>query len=180
MLRICYTCKLEKDTNNEFHIARKEKDGRSFECKECVRKYNASYGVGYYYNGGAKERRYLARDFINWIATEQGCIDCNDRYKDMPEFLKIINERFLQHPETLTYDHVRGEKKFVISMWSGYSLKSSLKKQKTVMKRFQEELKKCEIVCANCHHIRTKKDWYKYNQVTIDKRAIEREKVINA
>ena len=77
------------------------------------------------------ERRYIKRrHWLNSIKISSGCVDC-----------KIWGP-----PEILTFDHVRGEKKFGIgSSWN----------QGIVV--LEEEIAKCEVVCANCHAIRTKK-----------------------
>ena len=57
-----------------------------------------------------------------------GCIDC----------------RYRRHPEALQFDHRPGEIKIhQISGWPG-SVASML-----------EEMQKCDVVCANCHAIRT-------------------------
>ncbi len=178
MHKLCRKCEEEKEVS-EFHLNSTYKGGYSNKCKECVRKYDATRSVKYYHNGGAKERYQLAHTFINWIAIRQGCKDCNDKYRNRPEFLLEVNEGFIQHPESLTYDHIRGKKKFKISAWRGYSLNSSLKIQKRSMRRFQDELKKCEIVCHNHHSIRTKRDWHKLNKGLINKRRVEREKILN-
>lgn len=72
------------------------------------------------------------------------------------EELRIIIENAKNRPCTdcliqyaapaMQFDHVRGEKKFNIS--------SALAKAKTI-KALHEELDKCDVVCANCHAIRT-------------------------
>lgn len=50
-------------------------------------------------------------------------------------------------PECMDFDHVRGEKSFGISASvGGFALA-----------RVQEELAKCDLVCANCHRVRTRK-----------------------
>jgi hypothetical protein len=46
--------------------------------------------------------------------------------------------------ECMDFDHVRGEKKFRISTGSG--------RKRSIV---EEELAKCELVCVNCHRIRT-------------------------
>lgn len=48
--------------------------------------------------------------------------------------------------ECMDFDHVRGEKKFNVcqeGIWCG-------------VEKLLEEIAKCDIVCANCHRIRTK------------------------
>jgi hypothetical protein len=46
------------------------------------------------------------------------------------------------HPDAMEFDHVRGEKKSDISKIRG-------------RRALLDELAKCELVCANCHRIRT-------------------------
>lgn len=73
------------------------------------------------------------------------------RYKDkQEELIKLRSAPCTDCKNTYPYyvmefDHVpeRGPKKFTISY--GANLKKS----------FQEELAKCDLVCANCHAIRT-------------------------
>jgi len=54
----------------------------------------------------------------------------------------------ISDPRVLQYDHIPGsDKKFSISRaCSGMTIS---------WKRIKEEIDKCEIVCANCHQIRT-------------------------
>lgn len=51
-------------------------------------------------------------------------------------------------PECMDFDHVRGTKKFNIGQ-------TSCRKWADVLK----EIDKCDLVCSNCHRIRTKKNW---------------------
>jgi hypothetical protein len=46
----------------------------------------------------------------------------------------------------LEYDHCRGKKKFALSAGAKYSLR-----------RIAAEIAKCDVVCANCHRLRTHK-----------------------
>ena len=63
-------------------------------------------------------------------AKNQPCMDCGNRY----------------HPVAMDFDHVRGEKyKEITLMIAGGSS----------MERIKEEIAKCDIVCSNCHRIRT-------------------------
>lgn len=68
------------------------------------------------------------RQKIVRIKKARGCVDCG----------------YNEHPAALHFDHVRGKKKFVISQSVGVS-----------WERVLEEIKKCEVRCANCHAIRT-------------------------
>lgn len=75
------------------------------------------------------KRRYADRKaFIDEFKLESGCVDCGYR----------------GHPEALQFDHVRGEKLGNIAQLVGYHESVLL-----------DEMAKCEVVCANCHAIRT-------------------------
>lgn len=64
------------------------------------------------------------------IKTESGCVDCG----------------YNESPYALQFDHIYNNKKENVSnlIRSDYSWKT-----------IKEEIEKCEIVCANCHAIRT-------------------------
>jgi len=66
------------------------------------------------------------RQFIADFKLAAGCKDCG--YK--------------RHHAALDFDHVRGEKR--INVCNARSISAALK-----------EIEKCEVVCANCHRIRT-------------------------
>lgn len=74
------------------------------------------------------ERNNIRRQKIAAIKIEHGCIDCG----------------YAQHPDALEFDHVRGEKLFNIGAHGHMS-----------WEKVEAEMAKCEIVCANCHRIRT-------------------------
>ncbi len=58
----------------------------------------------------------------------QPCLDCGNTFP----------------PECMDFDHVRGEKKFTVATAMNYSDKSLL-----------TEIEKCDVICSNCHRIRT-------------------------
>lgn len=88
-----------------------------------------------YYRDKAKERKRTLlpkrRAIINRYKTLKGCVDCG--YKE--------------NAEALDFDHLR-DKEFLISRAVA---------QMTSWKRIKEEVKKCEVRCANCHRIMTQK-----------------------
>lgn len=49
-------------------------------------------------------------------------------------------------PEVLDFDHVNNDKKFNVSEFRHYT---------SGFNKVKKEISKCEIVCANCHRIRT-------------------------
>jgi hypothetical protein len=77
-----------------------------------------------------KRRMQSLRDYIISLKDDKHCVDCGNPY---PWYV-------------LDYDHVRGEKSFNIS----------IAKSKAYSKeRVDAEIAKCDLVCANCHRIRT-------------------------
>ena len=51
-----------------------------------------------------------------------------------------------QHPEVLDFDHINDDKEFNIS---------EFRRHTSGFNKVKKEISKCEIVCANCHRIRT-------------------------
>ena len=82
---------------------------------------------------GLRGKFYMAeRVAIINAAKEGGCVDCG-----------LIN---LAHPEIFDFDHVRGDKVKGVSqrLTSG------------TLDELREEISRCEVVCSNCHRIRTR------------------------
>ena len=69
------------------------------------------------------------RTLINTLKNKL-CADCKGKFP----------------PECMDFDHVRGEKSFNLAIALTHS-----------MKRILNEVAKCDLVCANCHRIRTTK-----------------------
>lgn len=53
-----------------------------------------------------------------------------------------------KYPEVMDFDHVRGKKGFELSSFHYHT---------NSMKAVEREIRKCEVVCSNCHRIRTVK-----------------------
>lgn len=68
--------------------------------------------------------------FIRTLKESVPCMDCNKKF---PYYV-------------MDFDHVTNDKSFEISTNSGKSLEN-----------IKKEIEKCEIVCSNCHRIRTHK-----------------------
>lgn len=66
-----------------------------------------------------------------WVAEQKAamsCVDCGGSWPD--------------YPEVLDFDHTEDNKRTLVSKAAS-------------IKRAQEEMDKCDAVCANCHRIRT-------------------------
>ena len=97
-------------------------------CKECLNSYHRE---NYQHKPGRKsttEARYLRHVAVMRELKNCPCMDCGGVF---PSYV-------------MDFDHVRGEKLFNIAEEMGRSLKSLL-----------AEAEKCDVVCSNCHRIRT-------------------------
>ena len=77
-------------------------------------------------------RKLKLKKFLNRVKMKFGCQGSNCHYKS-------INKPFI--PEVLHFDHIKhNTKKYQISKMYNISFK-----------RVKEEIRKCQILCANCH-----------------------------
>lgn len=144
---ICKVCERNRrHAAFQGYIHRNGKEYFSRTCRECVSKrLKKQYAAdpekfksksrerwrtksGYYLRDrrdSVKERR----DFIQKVKSETACKDCDKRF----------------HPVAMDFDH-RGDKTAGVAYMAqhGYSLE-----------RIKAEIAKCDVVCANCHRIRT-------------------------
>ncbi len=100
-------------------------------CKTCRRAHDAQYHA-------RNRERFLAVKrkrtdaLVAWMRTlkEEPCVDCGGRF----------------HPAAMTFDHLPGAEK--------RSDVATLARQGSTA-LLRAELEKCELVCANCHAVRT-------------------------
>lgn len=81
------------------------------------------------YERQEQHRAINKANLLDYLVTHP-CVDCSE-----------------SNPVVLEFDHVRGEKKFIISKAVSGSTRS--------WKLIKEEIDKCDVRCANCHRIRT-------------------------
>ena len=101
-------------------------------CKDCRRTYDSRYHRTTRARRLEQKKR-LHQEFRNWyleLKDGQPCADCGGQF----------------HHSAMTWDHLPGEEKLdnVSSLLTRHS-----------RKRILTEISKCELVCANCHAIRT-------------------------
>ena len=75
-----------------------------------------------------KKRRKMLKSMIQAVKESVPCMDCSCYY---PHYV-------------MEFDHVNGDKKF-----------SGMCRGARSITRIEQEMAKCEIVCANCHRVRT-------------------------
>ena len=132
-MKTCTRCKLDL-TNEDFPLVNKKTGKISSVCGNCKREYDRVYWENNKLiksenkNKLRRENRLEKRKYIIDILQLSHCMDC-----------KNSDWRILQ------FDHRdREEKSFNISDSLSYSIET-----------IQSEIDKCDIVCANCHTLRT-------------------------
>ena len=114
-------------SNMPYKDLNKKRENHKKYMKEVWYPKNKKKHIGYITNIKKKIGKYV----LDYKKVSK-CLDCG--------FMGDI------YPEVLDFDHVNGGKEFNISEFRKYT--SGFNKVKT-------EISKCEIVCANCHRIRT-------------------------
>jgi hypothetical protein len=100
-------------------------------CKSCRKVYDAAYHARNRVHLVAQKRRRLD-ELVAWMRSlkDQPCVDCGGTF----------------HPAAMTFDHLPGvEKRSYIATLA----------RRTSIARMRSEIEKCELVCANCHAVRT-------------------------
>lgn len=135
MIKLCTKCR-ENKPYDEFFANKGCKDGLGSWCKKCQANYNKTYYKGNKnkYRARLKHYRQEIKSKITALKESSTCADCSNYYP----------------PVCMDFDHVRGKKLFDISSYSGKCGSMS-------WERIQQEIDKCELVCANCHRLRTER-----------------------
>ncbi len=142
-MKICSKCKLSKP-KSDFGKNKSRKDGLQYYCKECSKKKSREY-----YKNNKEHCQNQVR------LTSKARVDINRRkYFDLLNSSKCI-DCTENNVATLEFDHIDPKTKFRSvgkMVKEGYS-----------WKKIEEEIKKCEIRCANCHRKKTaiEQNWYK-------------------
>lgn len=135
-LQRCPKCDTEKP-EDAFQPSRWGKPGQY--CRFCSQGADAKYrmsGRGRYarrrsHRKAWTRRKTAVKPLLDAIKLAVGCVDCG----------------YDRHAEALDFDHLPGTRKlFNIGAWAGLSVGWD---------EIFAELKKCEVVCANCHRVRT-------------------------
>ena len=128
-MKHCSQCKQSKDLS-EFSKNIAKPDGLQAICKTCMKVIRKNH---YQANKAATvkksaDRRRMLVNMVWAYKSQHPCVDCGE-----------------SNPVVLDFDHIR-DKKFGISAMcmNGNS-----------WERISEEIEKCEVVCSNCHRVRT-------------------------
>ena len=142
--RTCNQCALSFPASKDYFRPRSNNRGLEVICKSCQRENSRAYEQVKISSGIRRVvgRRVRLRGFLDQIKLEGGCVVCG----------------YNANPAALDFDHLPGTTKVatIAKLFSGLTkLFSGLKEQLLL-----EEIKKCEVVCANCHRVRTATQQY--------------------
>ena len=132
-MKTCTLCSIEKPLE-EYTKKRRNKDGYMAMCRECSlprRRKQYKENPEPQREGVYARRRYVTERYMEFKINNP-CTDCHKFY---PSYVMDL-------------DHVRGEKVAGVS---------SLVNRNAPWEVIQEEIDKCDLVCANCHRERTYK-----------------------
>ena len=133
-MKTCTLCRIDKPYS-DFNVKRRNKDGYQNFCRSCQRLYYASWYQTHASDARLSKyaRKRLIRENNNAklreYLREHPCVDCG--------FSNMI---------CLEFDHVRGKKSKNVS---------DMLARNFTWEKIQAEISKCDVVCANCHKIRT-------------------------
>lgn len=143
MQKQCCSCKMKLDTS-KFYKNSRHRDGLSSRCIACQKEYHKHWHattrsrLSKDRNKILKEEKKLAAsEYVAKLKTNAPCSDCGLYF----------------HPCQMDFDHLRDKVDNVSAMVnSGLSIPA-----------IQAEIDKCELVCSNCHRLRT---WMRRNDRT--------------
>lgn len=146
-MKICSKCNISK-TENDFFFRDKKNGHRHTQCKECYKSQRSNYHAEHYrkyrsvYIERAKIRREKLRKEFRFTILQhlqgKSCVSCNEN--DI---------------RVLEFDHIEAPKK-------SFTISQAVKLGRSV-DELKSELKKCQILCSNCHKKKTahQYNWYK-------------------
>jgi hypothetical protein len=137
-MKSCHSCHKEKSLE-EFNWRNKAKGKRSPTCRECMNLYVRNHyynNVAYYVEKAERREKNYRRETYEKLSEyflENPCVDCGEA-----------------DPIVLEFDHL--EKKTKLAPVS--EMVSRQRPWRIIL----EEIKKCEVRCANCHRRKTAKE----------------------
>jgi hypothetical protein len=127
-MKICSNCH-EKKTLEEFYKCNSRKDGRQNYCKTCLldttKRDYIKNNRKTLFTQRANERRALCKEYADNIKRENGCRCCDETEVVCLDF---------HHKDSEEKEH---QISYLVLAKS--------------MKKLIEEIKKCDVVCSNCH-----------------------------
>lgn len=132
-MKDCFKCKSQKE-DSEFGLNQKRPDGLQTYCKECTRQVDRDHykkhaqRIKHQKRALNKKRYQDNKGKTDKIKSETPCTDCGKLF----------------HPCQMQFDHLKDKKFNVSEILANYTWET-----------IEKEIAKCEVVCANCHCLRT-------------------------
>ena len=133
--KTCSRCKTTRSIE-AFALRNKDTGRRNSICRVCHKEYVKRHYTEHKQKYIDRARRYTPRNRrrnVRWLQEykeSRPCTDCGGRF----------------HHAAMDFDHVHGDKINEVSR---------LSQNAASMKKILAEISKCELVCANCHRVRT-------------------------
>jgi len=133
--KVCSSCREVKDISCFYSRSKIPRSGGTFKynpmCKECQKVYHAQHYTANKaaYIGRSIQQKLDIGRFIDELKAGP-CVDCGGKFP----------------PCAMDFDHLSG-KSFGIS---------KAKRRHTNKEKLMAEIAKCELVCSNCHRVRTR------------------------
>lgn len=143
-MKTCSVCKEDKSLE-DFAFRSKAKGTRQSRCRSCIREWDRKcWSEGRKKETSGQKRREVLernRSYIWTVLTTSSCVDCDNN-----------------NPLVLEFDHLRDKSNNIASVMRDWSLE-----------KLMAEIEKCEVVCANCHKIRTsnRAGWWRSMQAAL-------------
>jgi hypothetical protein len=130
----CCICKEEKPLS-EFNKNKRQAGGLQSRCKQCASIYNKGryQKFGPSIREAVNARRAVVIDKVNELKKEP-CTDCGESYP----------------PYVMDFDHLDDKTEGI----------SSMTRRNRSWESILKEIAKCELVCSNCHRVRTHERGY--------------------
>lgn len=131
-MKRCSTCQIYRPIEMFNRKRGSEKEARCKKCKSDIHRtwYKDNRTARREQIRVSKKAWYRETSLLIQGLKSVPCADCNQRY----------------HHYVMDFDHVRGTKKFGVATGKARMISRSV---------ILDEIAKCEVVCANCHRVRT-------------------------
>ncbi len=141
--KICNCCKLSLPLDQYSDLS--PYNGKIYKCYIC-KKCKVKKQQNYIKDGGnekRKEWRYSKKGKISRIKSQNTYVK---KFHDLKRDKPCVDCGKIFHPCAMDFDHINNNKEFSIA-----------EKRHLPKELLLEEISKCELVCSNCHRIRTYK-----------------------
>lgn len=144
--KVCCRCNQELP-REAFVKVKNNKDGLTGTCRKCRNKRRNEWRAEYKEkNGEPENRRYNQGNLEYYAKSKAARVARNKYYVLRQKYEPCVDCGVHFPPICMDFDHVNGDKVAGISRMVNGAVS---------LDKLQAEINKCELVCSNCHRIRT-------------------------